>query len=53
MDITVTVVFGKDEKGRPQIYGVFKKEQDAINALHAISEAHPELDLHLNYWALQ
>ena len=53
MDITVTVVFGKDEKGRPQVYGVFKEEKDAIDALHALLEARPELDLHFSYYALQ
>ena len=53
MDITVTVVFGKDEEGRSQVYGVFKEEKDAIDALHALLEARPELDLHFSYYALQ
>ena len=53
MEITVTVIFGKDEHGHPQVYGVFKEEKDAINAIHALSEAHPELELHFSYYALQ
>ena len=53
MDITVTVVFGKDEKGRSQVYGVFKEEKDAIDALHALKEAYPEFELHFSYYALQ
>lgn len=53
MDITVTVLFGKNEDGCPQIYGVFKEEKDAIDAFHAILEARPELVLHFGYWALQ
>ena len=53
MDITVTVVFGKDEKGRPQIYGVFKEEKDAIDAFNFLSKENPELDLHFSYWAVQ
>ena len=53
MDTTVTVVFGKHEKGRPQIYGVFKEEKDAIDAFNFLSAENPELDLHFSYWAVQ
>ena len=53
MDTTVTVVFGKDEEGRPQIYGVFKEEKDAIDTFNFLSAENPELDLHFSYWAVQ
>ena len=53
MNTTVIVVFGKDENGYPQIYGVFKNEKDAIDVFNFLSKENPKLDLHFSCWAVQ